>query len=251
MKAMVFAAGLGTRLRPLTDTRPKALVEVGGRTLLDLTLSRLKACGVNEAIVNTHHFADAIAQHLRQHHDFGMRLEISREELLLDTGGGLKKAAWFFLKNEGTNEPFVVHNVDIISTIDLERMRKAHIQTGALVTLAVRRRKTSRYLIFDDSLQLAGRGNTSKSQIDMARPCQTPQEFAFSGIHIISPRMLPMMTAEGAFPIVDFYLTLAARGEKLQAYIDDTSYWRDLGRPEDLAKAADETALWMQAGPRR
>src|SRR5262245_5321488 len=179
MKAMVFAAGLGTRLRPLTDTRPKALVEVGGRTLLDLTLSRLKTCGVSEAVVNVHHFADDMIQHIRRNQDFGMRLEISREDSLLDTGGGLKKAAWFFLEG-AANEPFVVHNVDIISTIDIKRLREAHIASGALVTLAVRRRKTSRYLLFDEKLELCGRGNATKNQIDMARPCTSPQQLAFS-----------------------------------------------------------------------
>jgi NDP-sugar pyrophosphorylase family protein len=243
MKAMVFAAGLGTRLRPLTDSKPKALVEVGGRTLLDLTLSRLKSCGVHEAVVNVHHFADAMTQHIHRNHDFGMRLEVSREEILLDTGGGLKKAAWFFLEG-AANEPFVVHNVDIISTIDIGRMRDAHLASGALVTLAVRRRKTSRYLIFDDTLQLCGRGNATKNQIDMARTCGAPQELAFSGIHIISPRLLTMMADDGPFPIIDFYLKMAAQGERILAFVDDKSYWRDLGRPEDRAKAAEEIGLW-------
>ncbi|HEX5000737.1 MAG TPA: nucleotidyltransferase family protein [Terriglobia bacterium] len=243
MKAMVFAAGLGTRLRPLTDSRPKALVEVAGQTLLDHTLARLREGGVTETIVNTHHFADAIARHLKKRADLDMRVEISHEDVLLDTGGGLKKAGWFFVEN-GNSEPFVVHNVDIISTIDLRRMADAHTRSGALVTLAVRRRKTSRYLIFDENLQLCGRGNQARSQIDMARPCAGAQPLAFSGIHIISPRLLTMMTAEGPFPIIDFYLELSASGEKICGYIDDQSYWRDLGRLEDLTKAGEEIALW-------
>jgi NDP-sugar pyrophosphorylase family protein len=243
MKAMVFAAGLGTRLRPLTNDRPKALVEVAGRTLLDLTLSRLRASGVSEAIINTHHFADAIAEFLRKKANFDMRLELSHEEVLLDTGGGLRKAAWFF-QEAPAHEPFVVHNVDIISTIDLRRMKEAHRSSGALVTLAVRRRKTARYLVFDDGLQLCGRGNETKNQLDMARACAAPQQLAFSGIHMISPRMLSMMTAEGAFSIIDFYLSLAARGEKILGFLDEESYWRDLGRPEDLARAADEVSIW-------
>src|SRR5262245_11379808 len=117
MKAMVLAAGLGTRLRPLTDTRPKALVEVGRRTLLEITLQRLKEFGVRDVIINVHHFADMIVDYLRANENFGMHIELSREDVLLDTGGGLKKVGWFF-----RDEPFFLHNVDVISTIDLRRM---------------------------------------------------------------------------------------------------------------------------------
>ena len=127
MKAMVLAAGLGTRLRPLTNDRPKALVEVAGRTLLEIVLTRLKAFGVSEVIVNVHHFADMVVEYLATRQNFGMRIEISREEELLDTGGGLKKAAWFFQEGSSENdEPFLLHNVDVISTIDLSRMVESH-----------------------------------------------------------------------------------------------------------------------------
>src|SRR5437763_1989673 len=132
MKAMVLAAGLGTRLRPLTDDRPKALVELSGRTLLDLTLTRLRSFGVNEAIVNVHHFADMVVDYLKAKNNFGMRIEISREDVLLDTGGGLKKAAWFFLEDsKRQDEPFFLHNVDVLSTIDLNEMLKAQVANGA------------------------------------------------------------------------------------------------------------------------
>src|SRR5271163_2112950 len=134
MRAMILAAGLGTRLRPLTEDRPKALVEVGGRTLLEITLSRLREFGVREVIVNVHHFADMVVDYLKVNENFGMRIEISREELLLDTGGGLKKAAWFFLEDSG---PFILHNVDVLSTIDLGRMVEFHLEHRALATLAV------------------------------------------------------------------------------------------------------------------
>ncbi|MFI5106824.1 MAG: NDP-sugar synthase, partial [Terriglobales bacterium] len=151
MKAMILAAGLGTRLRPLTDQRPKALVEVGGRTLLDSTLSRLRDSGVREVIINVHHFADMVIEYLKANRDFGMRIEISREDVLLDTGGGLKKAAWFFTEGpRGSDAPFIVHNVDVISTIDLVRLVEFHEQQKALATLAVQERETSRYLLFDD-----------------------------------------------------------------------------------------------------
>src|SRR6267378_738906 len=123
MKAMVLAAGLGTRLRPLTDDRPKALVEIAGRTMLGITLTRLRSFGVTEAIVNVHHFADLVVEYLKAKSNFGMRIEISREDVLLDTGGGLKKAAWFFLEDSGSkDQPFFLHNVDVLSNIDLQRM---------------------------------------------------------------------------------------------------------------------------------
>src|SRR5882757_7243555 len=127
MKAMVLAAGLGTRLRPLTADRPKALVEIAGRTLLEITLARLRTFGIREVIVNVHHYADQIVDYLKANANFGMRIEISREEVLLDTGGGLKKAAWFFLEDAiSSDEPFLLHNVDVISTIDFAAMVRAH-----------------------------------------------------------------------------------------------------------------------------
>src|SRR5208282_885825 len=158
MKAMILAAGLGTRLRPLTDNRPKALVEVAGYTLLEITLRRLREFGVRKVIVNVHHFADMVVEYLKKNDNFGMRIEISREEVLLDTGGGLKKAAWFFQEDSSdSGEPFVVHNVDVLSTIDLDCMVKFHRRHQALATLAVQERETSRHLMFDEQNQLCGR----------------------------------------------------------------------------------------------
>src|ERR1700716_4343767 len=147
MKAMILAAGLGTRLRPLTDDRPKALGGVGGRTMLEITLARLSRLCVRDVIINVHHFADLVVQYLKANDNFGMRIEISREEVLLDTGGGLKKAAYFFLEDSSRlDEPFLLHNVDVISTIDLRRMVQFHADHRALATLAVQARETSRYL---------------------------------------------------------------------------------------------------------
>src|ERR1700716_1061052 len=137
MKAMILAAGLGTRLRPLTDNHPKALVEIAGRTLLEITLARLRTFGIREVIVNVHHFADQIVDYLKANANFGMRIEISREEVLLDTGGGLKKAAWFFLEDAtSADEPFLLHNVDVISTIDFSSMVRLHGANQVLATLA-------------------------------------------------------------------------------------------------------------------
>ncbi|MGB9465096.1 MAG: sugar phosphate nucleotidyltransferase, partial [Candidatus Acidiferrum sp.] len=169
MKAMILAAGLGTRLRPLTDSRPKALVEINGRTLLEITLIRLRSFGVTEAIINVHHFAGMVVQYLKSKNNFGMRIEISREDdQLLDTGGGLKKAAWFFQEDSPlsssssktsavSDEPFLLHNVDVISTIDLAAMLQFHKENHALATLAVQSRVSSRQLLFNDQLQLSGR----------------------------------------------------------------------------------------------
>src|ERR1700704_5891267 len=158
MKAMILAAGLGTRLRPLTDNRPKALVELSGRTLLEVTLSRLRTFGITEVIVNVHHFADMVIDYLKSNKNFGLRIEISWEETLLDPGGGLKKAAWFFLEDSARlDEPFLLHNVDVISNIDLRRMLQFHAENQALATLAVQSRETSRYLLFDNDDQLSGR----------------------------------------------------------------------------------------------
>lgn len=241
MKAMILAAGLGTRLRPVTNNRPKALVEINGRTLLEITLSRLRAFGIREVIINVHHFADMVLAYLKANDNFGMRIEVSREDVLLDTGGGLKQAAWFFLENSNRlDEPFVLHNVDVISTIDLGRMLQFHTENQALATLAVQGRKTSRYLLFDEQLQLCGRQSTADQKTELVRSSEQVQALAFSGIHVISPRLFEMMTEEGVFSIITSYLNLAAQGKKILAFRADEYYWRDLGRPENLIQAAQE-----------
>ena len=223
---MILAAGRGTRLRPLTDHSPKALVEIGGRTLLQIALQRIASYGVRDVIVNAHHFADAIIEYLQKNHNFGLRIEISREDVLLDTGGGLKKASWFFA---GDSEPFLLHNVDVISTIDLRRMVQFHQEHQALATLAVQARKTSRSLLFDQQGQLRGR-----------REGEVPpgmDALAFSGIHVISPRLLGMITEEGTFSIIDSYCRLATQVERILAFRADNYYWQDVGKPENLLQA--------------
>jgi NDP-sugar pyrophosphorylase family protein len=237
MKAMVLAAGLGTRLRPLTDDRPKALVTVAGRTLLEIVLERLHGFGVREVVVNAHHFAEKIVAYLAAHGNFGMRIEVSREETLLDTGGGLKKAAAFFLAGDGAgrDEPFFLHNVDVISSIDLGAMAEAHRERGALATLAVASREASRMLLFDEDLMLCGR--RMKGDVEMVRDLTGPQALAFAGVHVVSPRIFGQMREAGAFSIIDAYLRLAGEGERVMAFRADGAYWRDLGRPESLAAA--------------
>jgi len=243
MKAMILAAGLGTRLRPLTDKRPKALVEVAGRTLLEITLRRLRAFDIREVIINVHHFADQIVRYLKANTYFGMRIEISREEVLLDTGGGLKKAAWFFLEDSAPNdEPFLLHNVDVISTIDFAKMVDAHKANQALATLAVQKRDSSRQLLFDEHLQLCGRRAGRDREAEIVRPSPRLVPLAFSGIHLISPRLLPMLTEVGIFSIITSYLRLAGHSERILGLRGDKYYWRDLGRIEDLQLAEQDIA---------
>jgi mannose-1-phosphate guanylyltransferase len=238
MKAMILAAGLGTRLRPLTDNRPKALVQIAGHTLLEITLSRLRTFGIREVIINVHHYADKIIEYLKRNYDFGMHIVVSREEVLLDTGGGLKKAAYFFIEDSTSVEQvFILHNVDVISTIDFQRMVQFHTENQALATLAVQDRETSRYLLFDQQLQLCGR-RSGRERAELVRSSQQVRALAFSGVHVISPRFLHMMTDEGAFSIITSYLHLAAQGEKILGFRADDYYWRDLGKSDNLAQAA-------------
>ncbi len=238
MRAMILAAGLGTRLRPLTDDRPKALVEVAGHTLLEITIRRLQQFGIREVIVNLHHFADMVVEYLKKHDNFGMRIEISREDVLLDTGGGLKKAAWFFLEDGHSDEPFLLHNVDVLSTIDFRRMAEFHQQNQALATLAVQERETSRYLLFDESNQLCGRRAGRDQKPEVVRPSKDTRPLAFSGVHVISPRLLTKMIEDGVFSIITSYLRMAGEGDKILAFRSDEFYWRDLGKPENISQAA-------------
>lgn len=230
MKGMILAAGRGTRLAPLTDDRPKALVEVGGRTLLEIAIERLRDAGVTELVVNVHYQADMIVDFLGRRR-FGMRIEVSREETLLETGGGLKHASWFFLEDRRRlDEPFFVHNVDVITTIDLRRMLRFHEERGADATLAVQERKTSRYLLFDAEHRFHGRYDEAKTAGDFALR-------AFAGIHVISPRILFRIEQTGAFPIIDAYVSLLKQGAKIVGFSADGYEWRDVGTPESLAAA--------------
>ncbi len=238
MRAMILAAGLGTRLRPLTDNVPKALVEINRRTLLEITLARLRSFGITEVIVNVHHFADMVVDYLKANNSFGMRVEISREQDLLDTGGGLKKAAHFFL--DQPHQPFVLHNVDVLSTVDLRRMVQLHRENDALATLAVQQRATSRQLLFEDQLRLVGRISSEDGAPELLHASAHYNALAFCGIHVISPRIFSLITEEGAFPIISAYLRLAAQEEKILGFRADEYYWRDLGTPGNLKQAASD-----------
>jgi NDP-sugar pyrophosphorylase family protein len=232
---MILAAGLGTRLRPLTNDRPKALVEVAGRTLIELVLTRLRDSGISEVIMNTHYFAAMIADYLKAHQNFGMDIVISHEDVLLDTGGGLKRAQHFFMDSD---EPFLVHNVDVLSDIDFKTMIQMHKERDALATLAVMDRPTSRYLLFDQNQRLCGRRAGRTGEAEMFRPVESFVPRAFCGIQVVSPRIFPVMREEGIFPVIPVYLRLAGQNETILGSPADCYYWRDLGRREDIEQAA-------------
>ncbi|HBA59587.1 MAG TPA: hypothetical protein DCZ92_01945 [Elusimicrobia bacterium] len=223
MKAIVFAAGLGTRLRPLTDNIPKALVDIGGATMLEAVINKLAAAGVGELVVNTHHFHEKIAEYLGSKNNFGLKIELSREEAFpLETGGGLKKAAAFF----SDGKPFFAYNSDVYSEIDLAALYSAHLTSGALATLAARERPSKRRLLFDADLILNGREG------ETAQPGLKP--LAFSGIQVLSPEIFGKMTEEGVFSITPVYLRLAAAGEKIKGFEDSSPFWCDIGDLERL-----------------
>jgi len=241
MRAMILAAGLGTRLRPLTENRHKAHEEINGRTLLEITLARLRGSGIRDVIINLHHFAGMILDYLEGNKNFGMNIAVSPEEVLLDTGGGLKRAAYFFLEHcVDRGEPFLLHNVDVLSTIDLPRMVQFHTEHQALATLAVQERKSSRHLLFQEDSELCGRRIGQGSTTELVRSSERVQPLAFCGVHVISPRFLTMMNEEGAFSIITSYLRLAGAGEKILGFRADEYYWCDLGTPESVAQAAED-----------
>ncbi|HTT57186.1 MAG TPA: sugar phosphate nucleotidyltransferase [Opitutaceae bacterium] len=231
MKAMVLAAGRGTRLRPLTDARPKALVEVGGRTLLEHVLRRLGAAGVTEVIINLHHLGAQIPPFLERHRNFGLeRVAFSDEPLLLGTGGGLKQAAAFF--DDG--RPFLLHNVDVLSDIDLRALLAVHRRNHALATLAVMDRPTERPLLFDGDGRLVGRRTADAGDVVVRGARGGITALGFCGIQALSTAFLERITEAGAFPITEPYLRLAGTGAAINGCRVDGARWRDCGRPEDL-----------------
>jgi len=231
MKAMVLAAGRGSRLHPLTDSRPKALVEVAGRCLLEHVLRRLAGAGVTEVIINLHHLGGQIPPFLEKHGCFGLgRVVYSEEASLLGTGGGLKQAAWFF--DDG--QPFLLHNVDVLSDIDLGALLQVHRESGALASLAVMARPTSRPLCFDADGRLCGRRVADQGDELVGPPRGAVTALGFAGIHAVSPAIFGKLTESGTFSLTEAYLRLAGAGELIRAHRVDGAKWRDCGRPEDL-----------------
>ena len=231
---MILAAGLGTRLRPLTNDRPKAMVEVNGMPLLEIAIRRLRHFGYQDIIINVHHFAEKIIDFLEEKNNFGIHIEVSDERAqLLNTGGGLKKAGWFF--EDGA--PFLLCNTDILSNIDLQQFYDFHVKNGGLATLAIRERSTSRYLVFDDGPLLHGWTNVKSGELRMCRLEQEKlQMWAFSGMHIIDPKLLTLMPKDDAFSIIELYLQACTKNE-IFGYIHTADEWLDVGKPETLKKA--------------
>ncbi|OGS37749.1 MAG: hypothetical protein A2506_08895 [Elusimicrobia bacterium RIFOXYD12_FULL_66_9] len=236
MKALILAAGVGSRLAPITDETPKALIPVAGVPLLERALIRLKAAGASSFVVNAHAHArkvtDFCAELSRRH---GVPVSVSREDdLLLDTGGALKKASALLRGRE----PFFIHNADIISDIDLMALYAAHMETGALVTLSVRDRESGRAYLFDAKGRFAGHDDRKSDRITWAKGAVTnAQRLPFDGIHIVSPGLLDKIMESGVFSITKTYLRLAAAGADIRAFRSDRWAWHDVGTPEKLAAA--------------
>lgn len=234
LKAMIFAAGLGSRLYPLTKVKPKALVEFRGKTLLENCIHYLKSFGVDELVINVHHFAEQICAFLEKNNNFGIPISISDEsEFLLDTGGGLKKTSRLF----APNEDFLVCNVDIITNLDLSEIFQQHGQNKALATLAVRNRHTSRYLLFNPKKELSGWTNTKTGEVKMSRPHERKLiPLAFSGIHVLNSSIFDWIEETGKFSLIDLYLRLAA-DHIIMAFDHSQDFWFDLGKPENIEEA--------------
>ena len=241
---MIFAAGIGSRLKPLTDNMPKALIPVNGKPMLEHVILKLKAFGFDQIVINIHHLGEQIIDFLKANNNFGIQIFISDEkDYLLDTGGGLKKAQQFL---QG-DEPFLIHNADIISDIDLKKLYDSHLENNPLATLLVSQRETSRYLLFDKSNKLCGWRNRETGEIKSFYPYFAPshyQEYAFGGIHVLSPQIFDWLQEwTGRFSIINFYLSVCAK-TNIRAYVAEDLHLLDIGKPETLAQAEE----WMKTG---
>ena len=231
---MILAAGLGTRLKPFTDKHPKALAMVNGKTILQRNVEYLASFGIKEVIVNVHHFANQIINLLETNNGFGSKISFSDEtNEVLETGGGIKKTAPFF---EDDKEPFVVINVDILTNMDLKEMIIQHTKNNPIATLAVTSRHTSRYFLFDELDHLCGWENEKTGERKIKRESKIYIQKAFSGIHIISPRIFPLIKMKGKFSMVDVYLELA-KTQMIDAFDHSGSKFIDVGKPESILKA--------------
>jgi len=230
MRTMIFAAGEGMRLRPLTNTIPKALISVGGISMLERSIRKLKEAGVNEIIINVHHLAEKIVDFIIANKNFGIKIEISYEEKLLDTGGGLKKASWFF----NDNKPFFLYNVDILTDLKLNEMLVYHKLKNADITLAVMNRESSRKFLFNDDMALVGWENVSSEELVITRECDKALKLGFCGISIISPNVLKEFPDKEIFSMRDFYLELSAKGYNIYGMPIDGSMWFDIGNHKSL-----------------
>lgn len=234
LKAMILAAGLGTRLKPFTNRHPKALAIINGKSLLQRNIEYLQQFGIKEVVVNVHHFADQIINAINSNNGWGSNITISDEtDEVLETGGGLKKAAAFL----NGNKNFILLNVDILTDLDLGEMIRFHLKCQPLATLATTNRKTSRYFLFNKTNELCGWRNVATGEEKISRYAEAYDPKAFSGIHIITSRIFSLMPQKGKFSMVDVYLE-AAKNETIKSFDHSGSKFIDVGKPENITKAA-------------
>ena len=241
MKAMILTAGLGTRLKPLTDDRPKALIPVGGTPMLEHILLKIKAAGFTHIVINIHHFGQQIIDFLVSNNNFGMTVDISDERgYLMDTGGGIKQAGRFL----NGNEPFLVHNVDIFSNVDLLAMYRSHVDSKALTTLLASNRMNSRQLLFDKDELLCGWRNSKTREVKSSFPNFDPSnhlEYAFGGVHVISPDIFRLMEEwTGKFSVINFYLSICPF-HRVRFYTEEEIRLIDAG----TIKGLTEVEQWL------
>lgn len=235
MKAMLLAAGLGTRLKPFTDSHPKALVTIKNKSLLQRNIEYLSSAGITDVIINVHHFADQISGLIKKNNGFGSKVSISDEtNEVLETGGGLMKAKSFF----ENSQPFVLMNVDVLTDLNISKMIDQHISTKALATLAVTNRKTTRYFLFDDLQTLCGWKNIKTGEQKISKEAGKYFQKAFSGIHIISPEIFSLIKMKGKFSMIDVYLTLC-KTHTITGFDHSTSKFIDVGKPESIQIAEE------------
>lgn len=234
MKVLIFAAGLGTRLKHLTKDKPKALVKFNGKPILEHLILNLKNQGFNSFVINVHHFADQIENFLKSNNNFNAKIEISDErKMLLETGGGLLKAKPFLINEEN----FIIYNADIFSDINLKELISEHKKNKALATLVVQERETSRKLLFNTKNELCQWKNFATNEIKVAKETNYKlKAWAFTGVHIVSNQIFNYITEAGKFSIIDLYLRLA-KEHKISALKSNKNYWFDLGKPENIINA--------------
>ena len=231
MKAMILAAGRGTRLGDITQATPKCLVQAGGKTMLEHVVGRLKLAGVSSIIINLHHLADQVESYVRSKNSFGLDIHFSRESELLETGGGLRNVEPFF----SDGKSFFLHNADVYSDVNLTAMYNAHFNSGALATLGVMPRKTSRYLLFDDQNLLVGWENPKEGRSDLVRTVAQPYQLAFSGIQVLSTGIFDFMRDEPErFTTISIFVKAARQNAMIKAFRLDSNCWHDVGTPESL-----------------
>jgi len=233
MKAMIFAAGLGTRFKPWTDQHPKALAPVNGKSLLERNIQWLQQYGITDLIVNVHHFPEQVRQSIHKNNGWGSKITISDETgQLLETGGGLKKARAFF----DTDQPFLTINVDILTDLNLDKLLQFHTQKQPLISFAVSERKTSRYFLFDKELRLCGWENTKTGEKKISIKKDDLSQKAYSCVVIFQPEIFDLIKQNGKFSLVDVYLDLAAK-HKILAYDHTGDKLVDVGKPESVSVA--------------